>query len=95
MKTIFITSKNSKTSEPNRFRLDLTDKLDLKDPKKKMALANLNIYCTWQNVKSEYNDNKFEIPAPTWNDSFDRVMVLIQFLTFKITSNLSSRNTKL
>ena len=27
-------SKNSKTSEPHRFRLDLTDKLNLKDPKK-------------------------------------------------------------
>ena len=39
-------SKNSKTSEPHRFRLDLTDKLDLKDPKKNMALANLSIYYT-------------------------------------------------
>ena len=27
-------SDNSKTSEPQRFRLDLTDKLSLKDPKK-------------------------------------------------------------
>ena len=33
-------SENSKTSEPHRFRLDLTDKLDLKDSKKNMALAN-------------------------------------------------------
>ena len=41
METIFMNSKNSKTSEPHRFRLDLTDKLDLKDPKKNMALANL------------------------------------------------------
>ena len=39
-------SENSKTSEPHRFRLDLTDKLDLKDPKKNMALANLSIYYT-------------------------------------------------
>ena len=39
--TIFMNSENSKTSEPHRFRLDLTDKLDLKDPKKNMALANL------------------------------------------------------
>ena len=37
-------SENNKTSEPHRFRLDLTDKLDLKDPKKNMALANLSIY---------------------------------------------------
>ena len=34
MEAIFINSENSKTSEPHRFRLDLTDKLNLKDPKK-------------------------------------------------------------
>ena len=64
-------SENSKTSEPHRFRLDLTDKLDLKDPKKNMALANLSIYYTWKNIKSEYNNNIFKISAPTWNDTFD------------------------
>ena len=64
-------SKNSKTSKLHRFRLDLTDKLDLKDPKKNMALANLSIYYTWKNIKSEYNNNKFKISAPTWNDTFD------------------------
>ena len=64
-------SKNSKTSEPHRFKLDLTDKLNLKDPKKNMALANLSIYYTWKNIKSEYNNNKFKISAPTWNDTFD------------------------
>ena len=64
-------SENSKASEPHRFRLDLTDKLDLKDPKKNMALANLSIYYTWKNIKSEYNNSKFKISAPTWNDTFD------------------------
>ena len=64
-------SKNSKTSESRRFRLDLTDKLDLKDPKKNMALANLSIYYTWKDIKLEYNNNKFKITAPTWNDTFD------------------------
>ena len=34
METIFMNSENSKTSEPHRFKLDLTDKLNLKDPKK-------------------------------------------------------------
>ena len=29
METIFMNSKNSKTSEPHRFRLDLADKLNL------------------------------------------------------------------
>ena len=44
MATIFMNNENSKTSEPHRFRLDLTDKLNLEDPKKNMALANLGIY---------------------------------------------------
>ena len=36
-----------------------------------MALANLSIYYTWKNIKSAYNNNKFKISAPTWNDKFD------------------------
>ena len=63
--------ENSLTSESHRFRLDLTDKLDLKDPKKNMALANLSIYYTQKNIKSEYSNNKFKISAPTWNETFD------------------------
>ena len=64
-------TQNSKTSEPHRFKLDLTDKLNLKNSNKNMALANLNIYYTWKNIKSEYNNNKFKISASTWNDTFD------------------------
>ena len=36
-----------------------------------MALANLSIYYTWKNIKSEYNNKKIKISAPTWNDTFD------------------------
>ena len=36
-----------------------------------MTLANLSIYYTWKNIKSAYNNNKFKISAPTWNDEFD------------------------
>ena len=64
-------TENSKTNEPHRFKLDLTDKLNLKNPNKNMALANLSIYYTWKNIKSEYNNNKFKISAPTWNNTFD------------------------
>ena len=71
METFFMNSKNSKTSEINRFKYDLIDKLDLKNPNKNMALANLSIYYTWKNVKSTYNNNKFKILAPTWNETFD------------------------
>ena len=51
--------------------MDLTDKLNLKNPNKNMALANLSIYYTWKNIKSEYNNNKFKISALDWNDTFD------------------------
>ena len=71
METIFMNTENSKTNEPHRFNLDLTDKLNLKNPNKNMALANLSIYYTWKNIKSEYKNNKFKILAPTWNDTFD------------------------
>ena len=64
-------TENSKTNEPHRFKLDLTDKLNLKNPNKNMALANLSIYYTWKNIKSEYNNNKCKALAPTWNDTFD------------------------
>ena len=60
-----------KTSEPPRFKLDLTDKLNLKYPKKNMTLANFSVYYTWKNIKSKYKNNKFKISAPTWNDTFD------------------------
>ena len=65
METIFINTKNSKTSEPHRFKLNLTEKLNLKDPKKNMVSTNLSIYHICKNIKSEYNNNKFKISAPT------------------------------
>ena len=71
METIFMNSENSTTSESHRFKLDLTDKLSLKDPKKNMSLSSLSIYYTWKNIKSEYNKNKCKISAPKWNDTFD------------------------
>ena len=71
METVFTDTENSKTSEPHRFKLDLTDKRNLKNPTKNIALANLSIYYTWKNIKSKYNNNKFKISAPTWNDTFD------------------------
>ena len=58
METIFMISENSKSSEACRFKINLTDKLNLKDPKKNMALANLSIHYTWKNITSSCNNNK-------------------------------------
>ena len=71
MDTIFMNSENSKTSKPHVLILKLTDKLDLRRGEKIIALSNLSIYYTWKNIKSSYNNNKFKISAPTWNDEFE------------------------
>ena len=71
MNTIFMNSENSKTSKSNVLALKLTNKLDLRIGEKVIALSNLSIYYTWRNIKSSYNNNKFKISAPTWNDEFE------------------------
>ena len=62
---------NIKAKPSNKFVYNFTDKLNLKSPNKNIALANLSIYYTCKSVKSDYNNNKFKISAPTWNDTFD------------------------
>ena len=71
MDTIFMNSENSKTPKPHVLILKLTNKLDLRLGEKVIALSNLSIYYTWRNIKSSYNNNKFKISAPTWNDEFE------------------------
>ena len=44
METFFMNTKNSKTNESHRFKYDLIDKLDFKNPNKNMALGSLSIH---------------------------------------------------
>ena len=39
METIFMNTENSKTNEPHRFKLNFTDKLNLKNPNKKYGFS--------------------------------------------------------
>ena len=64
-------SENSRTPKPHILTLKLTDKLDLRIGKEVIALSNRSIYYTSKNIKSSYNNNKFKISAPTWNDEFE------------------------
>ena len=64
MNTIFRNSENRKTSGPHLSILKLTDKQDLRRGEK-------SFYYTWKNIKSSYNNNKFEISAPTRIDKFE------------------------
>ena len=80
---------NSKTNESNKSICQFTDKLYLKNPNKNMPLANLSIYYTSLNIKSEYNNNELKISTPTC------LMGLILFLIYKIILNTPSKNMKL
>ena len=51
MNTIFINSKNSKKFHPRRLLLTLTDKIDLRIKNRYIALSNLSIYYSWQNLE--------------------------------------------
>ena len=70
MSTIFMNSENSKSSKLHVLKLKLTDKLDLRLDKKVVAISNLTIYYKWKNIKDTYNNNKYKISAPTWNEEF-------------------------
>ena len=71
MDTIFMNSENSKNSESHVLVLKLTNKLDLRMGQKVISLSNLSIHYTWKNIRSSYNNHKFKISAPTWNDEFE------------------------
>ena len=71
MDAIFRNSENGKTPKRHVLTLNLTNKLDLRIGKKVIALSNLSIYYKWKNIKSSYNNDKFKISAPTWNDKFE------------------------
>ena len=67
MSNIFMSTENSKTSDPNKFRLYFTDKIDLRG-NKKIALSDLSIHHTWHNIKEQYNNNKLRLSGPTWSE---------------------------
>ena len=68
---MFMNILNSRINEYKRFIYQFTNKLNLKNPNKNIALTNVSIYYTWKNIKSECNNNKFKISVPTWNDKFN------------------------
>ena len=60
MDTIFMKSKNSKTSDPHRLLLNLANKIDLKISDKYAALSNLSIEYTWNDPSTRIYINKIE-----------------------------------
>ena len=89
MGTIFTSSENSKTNEPHRFKLDLTDKPNLKNPNKNMALANLRIFTLGKTSSQNTTTINLKFWLQLGMILLIYLMVLTQSLTFKIILNLS------
>ena len=60
METIFMNTENSKTNEPHKFVLNLSQRLDLRVSNKHVALQNLSIYYMWKNIRKQYKSNKLK-----------------------------------
>ena len=58
-------NEDSKTNQPHKFVLNLSQRLDLRSSNKHVALQNLFIYYSWKDIRQQYKDNKLEIIAPT------------------------------
>ena len=65
MDTIFMNSKNSKTSDPHRLLISFSDKKNLRINYKYVPLSNLSLYYTWKSRKNSYKNKKFKISALT------------------------------
>ena len=92
METIFMDTENSKTNEPHKFFLNLSQRLDLIRSDKHVALQNLYIHYTRKNIRKQYKHNKLKILAPTWNWNYQMVLILCQI--FKIILNKPLKSTK-
>ena len=88
-------TENSKTNEPHRFKLDLTDKLNLKNPNKNMALANLSIYYIGKTSSQNIITINLKFLHQLGMIILIYLMVFILLKIFRIILNLSSKSTKL
>ena len=89
-----MSTANSKTKHSNKFVCNFTDKLNLKNPNKNIALANLSIthgkklnqIITTINLKYQHLRRMIRLMC---------LMVLIQLLLFKVILNTFKKNMKL
>ena len=65
METIFMNTENRTKSEPHKIVFNLSQRLDLRSSDKHVALQNLSIYYTLENIRKQYKNNKLKTIAPT------------------------------
>ena len=80
-------SKNSKNSNPHRLLLNLTDTLDLRKDKY-IALSNLRIYYTFENIKSYIRTISLKFQLQHGMKNLDYLMDHIIYQIYKIILNI-------
>ena len=88
-------TRDSKTIEPLRVRLVLSDKLNLKDPNKNMALAKLSIMYTWKTLNLHIITTNLKYLSQAGMMNLIYLMDQILFQTFKIVLIILLKNMKL
>ena len=96
MDTIFINSENGKTSSLYRLLLNPSDKINVKNNDKYIALSNLSIYYKQKNIETLYKINNFKISAQTRNYRFQyphgsHSLSYVKFILRKVTDNPAVR----
>ena len=88
MNTIFLNSKSSKTSDPHRLLVNLTDKIDLRRKDKYIALSNLSNYYAWKNIKKCIRTINLKYQLQRGMKNLNYLMDLILYQIFKIIWNI-------
>ena len=70
MGIIIMNTGNTKTDEPHKFVVNLSQRLDLRSSKH-FALQILSIYYISKDIRQQYKKNKLKTIIPTWNDEFE------------------------
>ena len=94
MDTIFISSENSKTSDPYRLLLNLSDGINSKRSNKYVALSNLSIYYTGEKLKGHTKTINLKYRLRGGMKSSNYLLDHIVYKIFKIISDISSENMK-
>ena len=88
-------TENSNSNESNKFIYEFTDKLNLKNANKNIALVNLSIYYTWKNNKSYITTINLNSLPQLGMINLNYLMDLILFQAFKIILNTLLKNMRL
>ena len=71
MEAIFMNTKNSKTNEPHKLVLPLSQKLNIRSSSKHVTLQNLPICYTCKSIRQQCKSIKIRVIVPILNDDFE------------------------